>query len=66
VSSGGSIPTYLVEELDYHVTYADPDVFGNGTTVQNMSVNTLGVLSYEIFNPPADLNSLINVVFVVK
>ena len=66
VSSGGTIPTYLVSELDYHVTFADPNVFGNGTTVQNMSVNASGVLSYEVFNAPADYNSLINVVFVVK
>ena len=65
-SEATAIPTYGRTELAYYVTYADPSVFGNGTSVQNMSINTNGVLSYEIFNPPADYNSLINVVFVVK
>jgi len=60
------IPIYARTELYYYVTYADPSVFGNGTAVQNMSLNTSGVLSYEIFAQPADYNSLINVVFVVK
>ncbi|WP_158657168.1 beta strand repeat-containing protein [Maribacter cobaltidurans] len=66
VSSGGTIPTYAANELDYHVTYADPDVFGNGTTVLNMSVSPTGVLTYRIYNTPPDYNALINVVFVVK
>ncbi|MEO9891736.1 hypothetical protein [Aurantibacter sp.] len=61
-----AIPTYSATELYYYVTYADVDVFGNGTTVQNMSIDENGVLSYEVFNQPADYNSLINVVFVVK
>lgn len=65
-SSAGTIPTYAANELDYHVTYADPSVFGNGTTVQNMSVSATGVLTYRIYNTPADYNALINVVFVVK
>ena len=65
-SEAVDIPTYGRTELYYYVTYADPDVFGNGTAVQNMSINTNGVLSYEVFNQPADYNSLINVVFVVK
>jgi len=65
-SEAVDIPVYGRTELYYYVTEADVDVFGNGTAVQNMSVNTSGVLSYEIFNPPADYNSLINVVFVVK
>ncbi|WP_187269619.1 hypothetical protein, partial [Flagellimonas hymeniacidonis] len=61
-----SIPTYGRTELYYYVTYADPDVFGNGTAVQNMSIDANGNLSFEVFNLPADYNSLINVVFVVK
>lgn len=65
-SEAVDIPTYGRTELYYYVTEADVDVFGNGTAVQNMSVSTNGVLSYEIFNPPSDYNSLINVVFVVK
>ncbi len=68
VASAGApgIPTYGRTELYYYVTYADPNVFGNGTAVQNMSIDGNGVLSYEIFDQPADYNSLINVVFVVK
>ncbi|MFD0798082.1 hypothetical protein ACFQZJ_11450 [Maribacter chungangensis] len=66
VSSAGTIPTYAATELDYHVTFADPSVFGNGTTVQNMSVDANGILTYRIYNSPADYNALINVVFVVK
>ena len=65
-SEAVAIPTYGRTELYYYVTYADPDVFGNGTTVQNMSVNTNGILSFEIFDQPSDYNALINVVFVVK
>jgi len=68
VSTGApaAVPNYAATELYYYVTYADPDVFGNGVSVQNMSIDANGVLSYEIFNQPADYNSLINVVFVVK
>ena len=62
VSSGGTIPTYLATELDYHVTYADPTVFNTGT----MSITAAGELTYTITGQPADYNSLINVVFVVK
>ena len=62
VSSGGTIPTYLASELDYHVTFADAAVFNLGT----MSISTSGVLTYTVTAPPADYNSLINVVFVVR
>lgn len=61
-----AVPNYAATELYYYVTYADPDVFGNGVSVLNMSIDANGVLSYEIFDQPADYNSLINVVFVVK
>ncbi|KPM31785.1 Collagen triple helix repeat-containing protein [Croceitalea dokdonensis DOKDO 023] len=66
VSSAGTIPTYAATELDYHVTFADPDVFGDGTNVLNMSIDANGILTYRIYNSPADYNALINVVFVVK
>ncbi|WP_339144701.1 hypothetical protein, partial [Croceitalea sp. MTPC5] len=59
-SSGGTIPVYADDELDYHVTFADPSVFGA------MSISTTGELTYTIVGQPADYNSLINVVFVVK
>jgi hypothetical protein len=65
-SAPAALPTYGRTELYYYVTYADTTVFGNGTTVLNMSIDDNGNLSYEVFNQPADYNSLINVVFVVK
>lgn len=54
------IPTYNANELDYYITYFDPAVF-SGVTVSNA-----GVMSYTVDAQPADYNSLINVVFVVK
>lgn len=55
-----AVPSYAATDLYYYVTYADPAVF------DNLSINASGVLSYEIVGQPADYNSLINVVFVVK
>ncbi|MCO5725517.1 hypothetical protein, partial [Robiginitalea marina] len=63
VASAGApaaVPTYAATDLYYYVTYADPAVFAN------MSINANGVLTYDIIGQPADYNSLINVVFVVK
>uniref|UniRef100_UPI00262D90C8 hypothetical protein n=1 Tax=uncultured Eudoraea sp. TaxID=1035614 RepID=UPI00262D90C8 len=63
VASAGApaaVPTYAATDLYYYVTYADPTVFAN------MSINASGVLTYDIIGQPADYNSLINVVFVVK
>ena len=63
VASAGApaaVPTYGATELYYYVTYADPTVF------DNMSIDANGVLTYDIIGQPADYNSLINVVFVVK
>lgn len=65
VSSTGApntIPTYGANDLYYYVTYADPTVFNTGT----MSISASGVLTYTIIGQPVDLNTLINVVFVVK
>lgn len=55
-----AVPSYAANELYYYVTYADPAVFAS------MSIDGNGVLSYDIIGQPADYNSLINVVFVVK
>jgi hypothetical protein len=55
-----AVPTYAATELYYYVTYADPTVFAN------LSIDANGVLEYDIIAQPADYNSLINVVFVVK
>lgn len=56
-----NIPVYAANELYYYVTYFDPLVFAN------ISINgTNGEMEYDIIGQPADYNSLINVVFVVK
>jgi hypothetical protein len=55
-----AIPTYTAAELYYYVTYYDPAVFANVT------INASGVMTYDVIAQPADYNSLINVVFVVK
>ena len=56
-----NIPVYAVDELYYYVTFADPAVF------TNISINgTTGIMTYDVIGQPADFNSLINVVFVVK
>jgi hypothetical protein len=62
VSTGAPaiVPSYAATELYYYVTYADPAVF------DNLAIDANGVLSYDIIGQPADYNSLINVVFVVK
>ena len=62
-SAPATIPTYSRDQLYYYVTFADPNVFGDPTTI---SINDNGIMSYSITNLPTDFNSLINVVFVVK
>lgn len=63
VASAGApaaIPTYAASDLYYYVTEFDTNVFAN------VSVNASGVMTYDVIAAPADYNSLINVVFVVK
>lgn len=63
VASAGApaaVPTYAANELYYYVTYSDSAVF------DNISISAAGVMTYDIIGQPADYNSLINVVFVVK
>lgn len=55
-----AIPTYGPTDLYYYVTYADPTVFNIDFIDGN------GNMQYDIVGSPADYNSLINVVFVVK
>jgi hypothetical protein len=55
-----AIPTYTAAELYYYITYYDPTVFANVT------IDASGVMTYDLIGQPADYNSLINVVFVVK
>ncbi|MGB6153191.1 MAG: hypothetical protein WBG48_14500, partial [Pricia sp.] len=63
VASAGApaaIPTYAPGDLYYYVTEFDTSVFAN------VSVDANGVMTYDVIAAPADYNSLINVVFVVK
>ncbi|MEO0526581.1 MAG: collagen-like protein, partial [Bacteroidota bacterium] len=64
----GAVPTYGATELYYYVTFADPLVFDTTSTSgpTQMRIDANGVLTYTIIGQPADYNSLINVVFVVK
>ena len=55
-----AIPTYGPTDLYYYVTYADPAVFNIDF------IDASGNMQYDIVGTPADYNSLINVVFVVK
>jgi len=63
-----AIPTYVATDLYYYITYADPTVFDTTSTSgpTQMTIDSSGNLSYTIIGQPADYNSLINVVFVVK
>ncbi len=62
VSSSGApgIPTYGRTELYYYVTFYDDSVF------DNVLIDANGNMTYDIIGQPADYNSLINVVFVVR
>ena len=55
-----TIPTYASGDLYYYVTFFDNTVFAN------VEVDANGEMEYDIIGAPADYNSLINVVFVVK
>ncbi|MBT8237247.1 MAG: hypothetical protein HKP24_07520 [Croceitalea sp.] len=59
-SAPATIPTYAATDLYYYVTFYDNTVFSN------ISIDDNGLMTYDIINQPADYNSLINVVFVVK
>ncbi len=62
-ATASTLPFYERNELYYYVTFADTNVFGNPTTI---TIDANGMMNYNIQNVPADFNSLINVVFVVK
>ncbi|WP_143751902.1 beta strand repeat-containing protein [Maribacter sp. 4U21] len=55
-----AIPTYASGDLYYYVTFFDNTVFAN------VEIDADGEMEYDIIGAPADYNSLINVVFVVK
>jgi len=58
-----TIPVYQRDQLYYYVTFADPDVFGTPSTI---TIDVNGMMNYSVVNLPADFNTIINVVFVVK
>ncbi len=55
-----AIPTYAETDLYYYVTDFDPAVFN----ITGIDAN--GMMSYEVLSVPSNLNSIINVVFVVR
>ena len=59
-SAPSAIPTYAANELNYYITFYDTNVFSG------VSVSDAGIMNFTVDNIPADYNSLINVVFVVK
>ena len=59
-SAPSAIPTYASNELNYYITFYDTNVFSG------VSVSDAGIMNFTVDNIPADYNSLINVVFVVK
>ncbi|MEM8846011.1 MAG: hypothetical protein AAGD17_02805, partial [Bacteroidota bacterium] len=59
-SAPSAIPTYAASELDYYITFYDTNVFSG------VSISDAGIMNFTVDNIPADYNSLINVVFVVK
>lgn len=63
VSSDGaasSIPTYGEDELEYHITFFDD------TILDNITITSAGVMTYDIISVPFDNYTIINVVFVIK
>jgi len=62
----GSIPSpvdgqlYLSEELDYIITYYDPDI------IRDVTISTKGVLSYRVKDHDPGSHSFLNLVFIVK
>jgi len=51
---------YLPEELDYIITYYDPEI------IRDVTINTNGVLSYRVKDNDPGSHSFLNLVFVVK
>lgn len=59
-SAPATIPTYNADELYYYVTDYDTSIL----TINSIDDN--GLMTYSVDNIPADDNTIINVVFVVK
>lgn len=57
---GTSIPVLGSQELDYHITYYDKEVFGN------VAINEDGILTYDVKSDNISEASFMNIVVVVK
>lgn len=58
--ASGSIPFYQRDELEFHITFFDD------TTLGSVSINSDGVMTYDVISVPFDNYTIINVVFVIK
>ena len=63
-TNAGALPVLRIQDLDFHVTYATPDVFvANSITINSAT----GIMTYEVSSTAnTDLGSFINIVFSVK
>lgn len=58
--ASGYVPHYQQDELEYYVTFYD------NTILDNISIDSDGVMTYDIISVPFDNYTVINVVFVIK
>ena len=58
--ASGFVPFYQRDELEFHITFFDD------TTLSNISINSDGVMTYDIISIPFDNYTIINVIFVIK
>ena len=54
------LPTYAEDELHYYITFYDNSV------IDNISISSAGVLTYDVISVPFDNYTIINVIFMVK
>jgi len=58
--SSGFVPYYQQDELEYYITDFD------STILSNISIDSDGVMTYDVISVPFDNYTVINVVFVIK
>ena len=63
-TNAGALPVLRIQDLDFHITYATPDVFvANSITINSAT----GIMTYEVSSTAnTNLGSFINIVFSVK
>jgi len=54
------LPTRNVEDLHYYIVYHDD------TVIDNITINAMGVMEYDIVSVPPDNYTVINIVFLIK